>query len=108
MKCVDASVELCDLQEEVDILAAQLRSNSLTLANYDEKYSAKLVQREKIIARTPHFWLRALISHPAIGILITISDCVRLEALTDVRCIMHNRADFDIVFTFASNKFFLK
>lgn len=105
-QCVDASTELCDLQDEMDVLATQLEHNSLTKRDYEMKHTAHLEQRDKIIGRTPHFWMRALISHPSVGMLVTVSDCMRLEALTNVECIAHNSADFDIVFSFGENSFF--
>lgn len=73
-------------------------------ANYQAIYD----QRRYIILQTPNFWLTALLSHPALSLIVTSEDAMLLRQLTDldVRLSDTNTADFDIVLTFSTNPYF--
>lgn len=104
--CAELSEKLCDVQDALDVLQRSLKQQEISRDEYDAKMAHTITLRDKLSARIPHFWLRALISHPAIGALITGSDCARLAALEHVSCVQENEADFEVIFTFGANAYF--
>ncbi len=103
---VNASNAFVELEEEFEFLERQLIRGEIAKSTYEAKVGEKLAERERVVATTPHFWLRVLISHPTTGAHITVADCPRLMALKAVKCVPHDGADFDIVFRFGENEHF--
>lgn len=103
---VNASNALGELEEEVDFLERQLTKGEIAKSTYDAKIMEKRAVRDNVVAETPQFWLRVLISHPTTGAYITIADCPRLRALRSVKCVQREGKDFDLVFKFGDNEHF--
>lgn len=102
---------LLGLQEKLDDVT---RDEELSLAFSRSKYAsirdALYERRKEIVMDIQYFWLRALINHPAFGLLITEWDARILAYLVDVdvQPIAGGRHvnDFEVVFSFTKNPYF--
>lgn len=102
---------LLELQDKLDDVN---RDSEFAIGPAKEKYAlvreALYDRRRELVMHVPHFWLKALTTHPALSLLITDVDSRILSKLVDVDVTpVHNRTylqGFDIVFTFARNEWF--
>lgn len=103
-----ASMELCELEEEFEFLSRQVSRREISVPEYSRRRAEKLRHRDEIIARTPTFWLRVLVSYPAVAAQISAADCPLLRALTNVQVQHNNESDggYRVLFTFEKNQFF--
>jgi len=103
-----ASMELCELEEEFEFLSRQVSRREISVPEYSRKRAEKLRLRDDIIARTPTFWLRVLVSYPAVAAQISAADCTLLRSLTNVQVQHNNENDggYRVLFSFEKNEFF--
>lgn len=107
---------LLALQAKIDeALAHHLRSPVLPPPLHTAPLAQLLDHRRELVLSLPSFWLTALLSHPALTLLISASDTQILSHLLDIE-LQHPSSttnnshshphDFSLVFTFATNPFF--
>lgn len=62
-------------------------------------------RRREAIMHVRHFWLTALLSHPAFSLIITASDTQLLRHLAHIDLTTYHNG-FELSFTFGTNKYF--
>lgn len=105
--------DLLDLQDKFDDVAREEHTaigpaKHKCIAVRDALYD----RRKELVMNVNYFWLKVLVNHPALSLLITDIDSRILRKLVDIDVTFapaeHYRHadDFEIVFTFASNEYF--
>lgn len=109
----DVTDLLIELQDKLDDV---VRSEETVIAPYKYKYlgirTALYDHRKELIMNVNYFWLKALVNHPALSLLITDIDSRILRKLVDIDIVnVHSGLDahaddYEIWFTFAGNEYF--
>lgn len=104
---------LLELQDKLDDVA---REEQTAIGPYKHKYldirAALYDRRKELVMNVNYFWLKALVNHPALSLVITDIDSRILRKLVDIDVVPvrsgfgGHAEDFEILFTFAANEYF--
>lgn len=103
-----STAALLMLQEQLDDINRDSQLSPRSRPHLSPLHLPIFEQRKEVVINIQHFWLKALVSHPAFSHLITTPDAVILRELLDVDVTESpanstNPEDFHLTFTFAAN-----